>query len=94
MLEDDAPSDTLSAEELEARRLRALAEAEEELRRKKAEEDAIAAAAAAAAALRAQKEMVRSAAIGRRAQVTIILSEGATIDYLVEVRASLCLPSV
>ena len=85
-VDDDVPEDVLSAEEIEERRKRAEAEAfhviQEEKERKAREE----AAAAAAAQLRRQKEMVRSAAIGRRAQVSILMSEGAVPDFLFEVR--------
>lgn len=85
LVPEDIPEDVLTAEQLEARRKAAEEEAQAIIRaekERKAQEEAI---AAAKAQLRRCKEMVRSAAIGRRAQVSILISEGAVPNFIFEV---------
>lgn len=77
--------DTLSQAELQRRLDLAHAEAEAQIQAAKAEKARLEALAAEAAALRRQKELVRSAAIGRRAQVSILMSEGAVPNYIFQV---------
>lgn len=84
--------DTLTAEQLAERQRKTMAEAERIIREENERKAREAAAAVAAAQLRRQKEMVRSAAVGRRAHVSILMSEGAHPDFLFQVgrRAAPC----
>jgi hypothetical protein len=82
---EEGGEDTLTAEQLEEQRKRTEADAQLQIHQEKVQKAFEAAVAGAKAQLRRCQEMVRSAAVGRRAQVSILMSEGAVPNFMFQV---------